>query len=50
MDIFEFSVGFQQVSSAVWQLQKVAPYFTSVLLYFFGPSGSLMPALLSVEN
>jgi hypothetical protein len=24
--------------------------FTSVLLYFSGPSGSLMPALLSVEN
>jgi hypothetical protein len=29
---------------------KVAPYFTTVLLYFSGPLGSLMPALLSVEN
>jgi hypothetical protein len=32
----------------VWNL--VDPYFTSVLLYFSGPSGSLMPALFSVEN
>jgi hypothetical protein len=29
---------------------KVAPYFTSVLLYFSGPSGSFMPALLAIEN
>jgi hypothetical protein len=28
---------------------KYAPYFTSVLLYFSGPRGSLMSALLSVE-
>jgi hypothetical protein len=29
---------------------KIAQYFTSVLLYFSGPSGSLMPALLRVCN
>jgi hypothetical protein len=29
---------------------KSCPYFILVLLYFSGPSGSLMPALLSVEN
>jgi hypothetical protein len=29
---------------------KVVPFFTSVLIYFSGPSGSLMPALLSVDN
>jgi hypothetical protein len=30
--------------------KKLPPYFTYVLLYFSGPSGSLMPALWSVEN
>jgi hypothetical protein len=40
----------QQVSSAVWQPSKVAPYFTSLLLYFSGPLGSLSPVLLSVKN
>jgi hypothetical protein len=29
---------------------KSCPYFTLVFLYFSGPSGSLMPALISVEN
>jgi hypothetical protein len=46
----DFYTSQQQVSSVVWQLYKVAPYFTSVLIYFSGPSESLMPALLSVEN
>jgi hypothetical protein len=30
--------------------KKLPRTFTSVLLYFSGPSGSLMPALLSIEN
>jgi hypothetical protein len=46
----DFYTSQEQVSSAVWQLLKVAPYFTSVLLYFSGPSVSLMPALLSGES
>jgi hypothetical protein len=38
-------------SAVVSQLKNVAPYFTSVLLCFSGPSaGSLMPQQLSVEN
>jgi hypothetical protein len=28
---------------------KITPYFTSVLFYCSGPSGTLMPALLNVE-
>jgi hypothetical protein len=46
----DFYTSQQQVSSAVLQLEKVAPYFTSVFLNISGPSGSLMPALLNVEN
>jgi hypothetical protein len=46
----DFYASQQQVSSVEWQLYKVAPYFTSVLIYFSGPLESLMTAQLSVEN
>jgi hypothetical protein len=46
----DFYISQQQVPSAMWQLFIAALYFTSVMLYFSGPSGLLILALLSVEN
>jgi hypothetical protein len=40
----------QQLQVTCGSRKKVAPYFTSVLLYFTGSSGSLSPELLSAEN